>query len=62
MYVGDGQPSAIVKSLLPVWNNFVFFAVNAVSFHQVITIWPLTLKFECVLISALVKILINDIC
>ena len=24
-----------MKSLLPVWNNFVFFDVNAVSFHQV---------------------------
>ena len=33
--VEHGQPKDVVKSLLPVWNNFVFFDVNAVSFHQV---------------------------
>ncbi|XP_022105477.1 prolyl 3-hydroxylase OGFOD1-like [Acanthaster planci] len=30
-----GQPSQVVKSLLPKWNNFVFFEVTPVSFHQV---------------------------
>ena len=30
-----GQPKEVVRSLVPVWNNFVFFDVNAVSFHQV---------------------------
>ncbi len=30
-----GQPKNVVKSLVPKWNNFVFFDVNAVSFHQV---------------------------
>ncbi|XP_033636963.1 prolyl 3-hydroxylase OGFOD1-like [Asterias rubens] len=30
-----GQPSQVVKSLFPKWNNFVFFEVNPVSFHQV---------------------------
>ena len=30
-----GQPNEVVQSLIPVWNNFIFFDVNAVSFHQV---------------------------
>ncbi|XP_038068224.1 prolyl 3-hydroxylase OGFOD1-like [Patiria miniata] len=30
-----GQPSHVVKSLLPKWNNFVFFEVTPRSFHQV---------------------------
>ena len=32
-----GEPMEVVKSLTPVWNNFVFFEVNALSFHQVST-------------------------
>lgn len=31
-----GQPQGVVRSIKPVWNNFVFFEVNLVSFHQVI--------------------------
>ncbi|XP_033118300.1 prolyl 3-hydroxylase OGFOD1-like [Anneissia japonica] len=31
----DGQPKDIMRSLLPRFNNFVFFEVNPVSFHQV---------------------------
>lgn len=31
----NGQPRYVVESLVPKWNNFVFFDVNAVSFHQV---------------------------
>ncbi|VDI51714.1 Hypothetical predicted protein [Mytilus galloprovincialis] len=31
----NGQPDATVKSILPVRNNFAFFEVNAVSYHQV---------------------------
>lgn len=30
-----GQPGKVVKSLVPTWNSFVFFDVNAKSFHQV---------------------------
>ena len=37
MLTDKGQPRDIVKSIKPVWNNFVFFEVNLVSFHQVIT-------------------------
>ncbi|XP_064387306.1 prolyl 3-hydroxylase OGFOD1-like [Halichondria panicea] len=32
---GKGQPSSICQSLIPDSNNFIFFDVNAVSFHQV---------------------------
>lgn len=35
IHVEHGQPKDVVRSLLPVWNNFIFFDVNAVSFHQV---------------------------
>ena len=35
LLVEHGQPKEVVRSLVPVWNNFVFFDVNAVSFHQV---------------------------
>lgn len=31
----NGQPDKVFKSITPVRNNFVFFEVNAVSFHQV---------------------------
>jgi len=31
----NGQPDAVVKSIVPAWNNFVFFEVTPVSFHQV---------------------------
>jgi len=34
-FTDKGQPRDIVKSIKPVWNNFVFFEVNLVSFHQV---------------------------
>eukprot|EP00057_Strongylocentrotus_purpuratus_P006540 XP_011661014.1 PREDICTED: prolyl 3-hydroxylase OGFOD1 isoform X1 [Strongylocentrotus purpuratus] len=30
-----GQPKSVVKSLVPNWNNFVFFEVTPKSFHQV---------------------------
>ncbi|XP_063962923.1 prolyl 3-hydroxylase OGFOD1-like [Lytechinus pictus] len=30
-----GQPKSVVKSLVPEWNNFVFFEVTPKSFHQV---------------------------
>ena len=36
LYTDKGQPHDIVRSIKPVWNNFVFFEVNLVSFHQVI--------------------------
>lgn len=31
----QGQPAQIVKSITPKWNNFLFFEVSPVSFHQV---------------------------
>ncbi|RDD46140.1 Prolyl 3-hydroxylase OGFOD1 [Trichoplax sp. H2] len=31
----NGDPDTVVKSLVPQWNNFVFFEVNTISFHQV---------------------------
>lgn len=31
----QGQPDRIVKSLVPQWNNFAFFEVSPVSYHQV---------------------------
>ncbi|KAM9302053.1 prolyl 3-hydroxylase OGFOD1 [Gastrophryne carolinensis] len=30
-----GQPSQIVKSILPSWNTLIFFEVSPISFHQV---------------------------
>lgn len=46
-YTDKGQPRDIVKSIKPVWNNFVFFEVNLVSFHQVI----MKCGDSCVLLS-----------
>lgn len=31
----QGQPDKIVRSITPQWNNFLFFEVSPVSFHQV---------------------------
>lgn len=30
-----GRPNQIVRSVSPVWNNFIFFEVSPISFHQV---------------------------
>ena len=32
---GNNQPAGVVKSLVPQWNSFAFFAVTPTSFHQV---------------------------
>ncbi|XP_035223894.1 prolyl 3-hydroxylase OGFOD1-like [Stegodyphus dumicola] len=31
----NGQPTEICTSFIPLWNNFIFFEVSPVSFHQV---------------------------
>ena len=40
LFADKGQPSSIVKSIVPAQNHFVFFEVSAASFHQVrIELW-----------------------
>jgi len=41
-HTDKGQPRDVVKSIKPAWNNFVFFEVNLVSFHQVMSCVLLT--------------------